>query len=148
MMGPFLIAWLVGMALSIAHQEYLVKRVDPSMLSTKSGLSPFPPKPGRLLIASGIYVGLAVLAEAPSMRLTATLLAWGYNTTIALQFAQDYAQDQKKGSVTGTIRSSGFWSPPLASGDVLFPNGGSKSANASASNTAPGSPSGGGPLVA
>lgn len=130
-MGPFLIAWLTGMTLSITHKQYLYKRVSPSELANSpTKLSPFPPKPGQLLVASGIYVGLAILAESSSLRTTATMAAWGYNIAIALQFAQDVAQDHQKGSVTGTVRNSGFWTPPTASSAVLFPNGTGGSPNA------------------
>lgn len=143
-MGSFLIAWLVGMTLSITHQEYIYKRVDPSMISTsKTAPSPFPPKPGKLVVASGIYVGLAILAEGPNTRSLATLLAWGYNLTIGLQFAQDVAQDKQKGSVTGTIRNSGFWTPPSAPDNVVFPTGKKSPTVTSSSATTPGATSGG-----
>jgi hypothetical protein len=128
-MGGFLIAWLVGMTLNVTHESYIYRRVDPQALAantTGKGPSALPPKPGKLLIASGIYVGLAVLAESQQLRSTATLAAWGYNIAIGIQFAQDVAQDKAtagSGSPTGTIKNSGFWQPPSASSDVLFPNG-------------------------
>lgn len=147
-MGSFLIAWLVGMTLSITHQEYVYKRVDPSMVSTsKTAPSPFPPKPGKLVVASGIYVGLAILAEGQNTRSLATVLAWGYNIAIGLQFAQDVAQDKTKGSVTGTIRNSGFWSPPTAPDTVVFPTG-KASPSATSSSTPTSGTGSGGPLVA
>lgn len=121
MMGPFLIAWLVGMGLNISHEAYSYKVLSgtgPNVKDVKD--SPLPPKPGRMLIASGIYVGLAVIAEAPSLRSTATLAAWGYNVAIGLQWAQEYSSEKKEGVSAG---GTSWWSPPTASGDVLFPNG-------------------------
>ena len=120
-MGPFLVAWLVGMGLNIAHGTWDYKVLSSEKVkASATGPSPLPPKPGRLLTASGIYVGLAVIAEAPSMRSTATVAAWGYNIAIALHWAQEYSDAKTQGlKITGTST----WAPPLASGDVLFPNG-------------------------
>lgn len=133
-MGPFLIAWLVGMGLSISKESYIYRTKTVNTPNATNYLeSPLPPKPGRLLVASGIYVGLAVVAEAPSMRSTATLAAWGYNVAIALNFAQIYANNKanpnnqaNNPNTTGTR----WWTPPAASGDVLFPNGTGGSPNA------------------
>lgn len=136
-MGPFLIAWLVGMGLNITHGTWDYKvlaaeKVKPS----QTGPSALPPKPGRMLTASGIYVGLAILAEAPSLRSTATLVAWGYNIAIALRWAQEYSDAKTQGiSASGTA----WWSPPTASDNVLFPNGtgGSPNDKPAAATTSP-----------
>ena len=133
-MGPFLIAWLVGMGLNISHEAYSYKVLSgtgPNTVITQQ--SPLPPKPGRMLIASGIYVGLAVLAEAPSMRSTATLAAWGYNIAIGLRWAQEYTTDKAGGIKAG---GTSWWSPPLASSDVVYPNGTGGSPNAKPTSAA------------
>ena len=145
-MGGFLIAWLVGLSLSIVNETFTYRslegqKVDPSAIK----LNPLPPKPGRLLVASGIYVGLAILAESPSMRSTATLMAWGYNVALGLRFATNYQAGQ---SLNLKGAGSFFWNPPAASSDVLFPTGGGSAPTAPVSaTTPPGNPSSG-PLVA
>lgn len=144
-MGGFLIAWLVGLTLSVAHEVYGYK-VDKA-----SNLNPLPVKPGRVLVASGIYVGLAILAESPSFRSTATLMAWGYNVAIGLKWSSEYsanqAQSKKYPGTLGAASGSSFWNPPVASSDVLFPTGKSSSAAKSSSFNSPGNPSAG-PVVA
>lgn len=144
-MGGFLIAWLVGMGLSISHEAYSYKVTSGTGANVTDTLhSPLPPKPGRLLIASGIYVGLAILAEAPSMNGTATLLAWGYNVAIALKWAQEYSNEKNTGIKAG---GTSFWNPPTASGNSLFPTGGGNTPATSTSSTTSGNTSGG-PMVA
>lgn len=142
-MGPFLIAWLVGMGLNISHDAYNYK-VSSGIGYNDPTKSPLPPKPGRLLIASGIYVGLAILAEAPNMRSTATLAAWGYNAAIGLRWASEYASNKGSNLKAG---GSAWWSPPTASGDTLFPSGTSGTPTAKPTSTTPPA-SGSGPLVA
>lgn len=140
MMGGFLLAWLVGLSLSIAHEVYSYK------VDAPSNASPLPIKPGRVMVASGIYVGLALLAEAPSARSTATLMAWGYNVAIALKWAQEYsanqAQIKKYPGTAGAASGTAFWNPPIAPATVLFPTG-SGSTTSSASSTARPTNSGG-----
>jgi hypothetical protein len=120
-MSNFLIAWLVGLSLSIAHEIYMYKVDEPS------NANPLPIKPGRVLIASGIYVGLAILAESQSFQSIAVLMAWGYNAAIALKWAQEYsankAQVKAYPGTAGAASGTAFWNPPSASGDVLFPSG-------------------------
>ena len=146
-MGPFLVAWLVGMGLNVAHGAYEQKvysGIGGKVVPPK-GASALPPKPGRLLIASGIYVGLAVLAEADSLRSTATLAAWGYNIAIGLSWADEYSKEKKEGI---TAAGSTKWNPPLNPDTSLFPVGAS-APNAKPSSTPTTPPtSGTGTLVA
>lgn len=44
-----------------------------------------PPTPGALLLPSGVYLGLAVLAEYAPAATLATILAWGFDAAVALQ---------------------------------------------------------------
>lgn len=147
-MGPFLVAWLVGMGLNIAHGAYEQKvysGIGGNVIPPKS-VSALPPKPGKLLIASGIYVGLAILAEANSLRSTATLAAWGYNVAIALSWAEEVSADRKGGiKAGGTVN----WNPPMNPDTSLFPVGASVSnAKPSSNPTTPPTTSGPGTLVA
>jgi hypothetical protein len=142
-MSGFLIAWLVGLSLSITHEIYSYKVDAPATAS------PLPIKPGRILIASGIYVGLAILAEAESFRSTATLMAWGYNIAIALRWAQEYsanqAQIKKYPGTLGAASGTAFWNPPVATDNTLFPTGAGKvpTTPTTLNTSQPGSPSGG-----
>jgi hypothetical protein len=65
----FVFAWLVGEGI-VAYR----------WLKHKA-----PPTPGALLLPSGIYLALAVLAEYQPARAFATVSAWGLNLAILLQ---------------------------------------------------------------
>lgn len=125
-MGPFLVAWLVGMGLNIGHSTYNYRILSGETSNTgpvqitNSGPNALPPKPGKLLIASGVYVGLAILAEADSLRSTATLAAWGYNVAIGLAWAQDAASAK---NLKMSVNHKATWSPPKVNDNVLFPTG-------------------------
>lgn len=125
-MGGFLVAWLVGLSLHIAQGASEWKYVTTTNNFPLTFASPLPPKPGQILIVSGIYLGLAILAENPSFRSTATLVAWGYNIAIGLAWAQNYAAEKGYAQQSnGTTPGPGtfFWMPPTASGDTVFPTG-------------------------
>jgi hypothetical protein len=142
-MGAFLIAWLVGLSLHIAQgaREWKISTGKPNHFPLTFA-SPLPPKPGQILTASGIYIGLAILAESKSLHGIALLAAWGYNTAIALTWAQNYSTEQaNKVQANGSV----FWNPPVTASTNLFPTGagaGPTAASASAPTT-PGAPSGG-----
>ena len=145
-MGPFLVAWLVGMGLNIGHGAYESKvysGIGGNVIPPK-GASALPPKPGRLLIASGIYVGLAILAESDSLRSTATLAAWGYNVAIGLTWADEYSKEHQAGIKAG---GTAMWNPPMNPDTSLFPVGAAKSANAKPSSNPTNPPSSSGTLV-
>lgn len=145
-MGGFLIAWLVGISLSIVNETFTYRSLQGEKVAPAAiKVNPLPPKPGRLLVASGVFVGLAILAESETMRSTATLMAWGYDIALGLKFATNYQAGQSL-----KIAQSGgfFWQPPTAPSDVIFPTGGGAAPTGTASfSTNPGNPSGG-PLVA
>jgi hypothetical protein len=63
--GPLVAAWLVGEGIVV----YRYVRQQSS-----------PPVPGALLATSGLFVMLALLAEAPRARFLAYALAWGFDT--------------------------------------------------------------------
>ena len=63
-MGAFVMAWLVG-------EGIIVYR---SVKQQKA-----PPGPGQLLLSSGVFVLLGLLAEAPKARPLAITLAWGFD---------------------------------------------------------------------
>lgn len=139
-MGGFLIAWLVGLGLSVAQgvHEWKVS-TGSSQAFPLTYASPLPVKPGQILIASGIYVALAIIAESQSMHNIAVLTAWAYNTAIALKWAQNYSTEK---SNKIAANGSAYWSPPAASSTSLFPSGTTATTPAS-QPTGPGTTSGG-----
>jgi hypothetical protein len=62
--GGLVLAWLVGEGIIV----YRSVRRDHS-----------PPIPGALLASSGLFVLLAILAQADTARPVATALAWGFD---------------------------------------------------------------------
>ncbi len=96
-MGPFILAWMVGEGIIIYR----------SVKTNKC-----PPGPGQLLVTSGMYVMLAMLAEVNSARYLATALAWGFN---AAAFMRLY--DPVGG------KTSGQWPPDKMPDNMVFPTG-------------------------
>lgn len=100
-MGPFIVAWLVG-------EGIIVYR---SVKKQKA-----PPGPGQLLLSSGVFVMLGILAEATTVRPLAVTLAWGFNAAALLNlFPQAEAG--------ATNQGEGKWPPPLAPNNVIVPTG-------------------------
>ena len=81
-MGSLTSAWLVGEGIVI--YRYVKMHAAP-------------PVPGALLASSGLFVLLALLAEAQPARFLANALAWGFD---AAAFFQLYASPPKAGSNT------------------------------------------------
>lgn len=98
-MGPFVMAWLVGEGILV----YRSVRRDKT-----------PPGPGILLVTSGVFVLLALLAEAEKARTLATTLAWGFD--IAAYMNLTGTQQPSKSSTTK-------WPPPIAPNTIIIPNG-------------------------
>jgi hypothetical protein len=44
-----------------------------------------PPTPGAILLPSGVYLALAIMAEYQPARFAATALAWGFDAAVLLQ---------------------------------------------------------------
>lgn len=117
-MGPFILAWMVAEGIVIYR----------SVKQQKA-----PPGPGQLLFTSGLFIMLALIAEAPKARPLATSLAWGF--VIAA-----YMHLFDKPSGTTTDKTPGKWPPELAGGTVVIPTGGSGSTPAPNTPNAPGTP--------
>jgi hypothetical protein len=110
--GLFAFAWIAG-------EGFIIWRW------VKNGA---PPTPGALLLPSAVYLGLAVLAQYQPARVTATLLAWGFDVAVVLQIV---GKEPKQ--VTG-------WPPPaITDPSVLLPTGKTtaKTASSSASPAGP-----------
>lgn len=101
-MGPFLAAWLVG-------EGIIVYR---SVKNQKA-----PPGPGQLLLSSGVFVMLALLAEAQSARKLAVTLAWGFDIAALMNLWGT------GGPKPGTVKG-GTWPPPAAQDTVIIPTSG------------------------
>ena len=103
-MGPFIAAWLVGEGIivyrSVKHQKV-------------------PPGPGQLLLSSGVFVMLALLAEAPNARKLAVTLAWGFDIAALLNL---WGTGGPKASTTPAP-----WPPGSAPATVIIPTSGTPS---------------------
>lgn len=101
-MGPFVMAWLVGEGIIIYR----------SVRQQKA-----PPGPGQLMIASGVFVLLGLLAEAPAARPLAVTLAWGFDIAAFMNIGN-------LGSPNAIGKGSpGVWPPGDAANDVIIPTG-------------------------
>lgn len=106
-MGPFVIAWLIG-------ESIIVWRW------VKAGA---PPTPGVLLLPSGMFAGLAVLAQYAPARITATAFAYAVDLAVLVNVV-----GKSPGQKTG-------WPPPMITDpNVLLPG------SSSTGTTQPGNP--------
>lgn len=98
-MGGLVAAWLVGEGI-VVYRSWKVNKV--------------PPGPGQLLLSSGVFVLLALLAEAQQARSLATVLAWGFDIAAMMNLFG-----------TGQIKAipNKNWPPQQASTQVIIPTG-------------------------
>lgn len=96
-MGPLIVAWLVGEGIIIFR----------SVKQQKA-----PPGPGQLLLSSGVFVLLALLAENTKGRSLATTLAFGFDLAA---FMNLYGTGKPKTAKTSA------WPPGKAPDTVIFP---------------------------
>lgn len=116
-MGGIALAWLFG--------ESLV-----TWRWVKAGA---PPTPGALLLSSGVFAGLALLAQAQQARTLAATLAWGFDLAIVLQLAPG-----------SKVKVATGWPPGVITDpSVILPTG--HSHTPAGFNTSPASPKAGGP---
>jgi hypothetical protein len=99
-MGPFIAAWLVGEGI-IVYRSVKVNKA--------------PPSPGGLALSSGLFIMLALLAEARSARTLAITLAWGFDIAALMNL---WGTGGPKATATGDKH----WPPPLASDTQIFPS--------------------------
>jgi xanthosine utilization system XapX-like protein len=121
-MGGFVLAWFAGESI-VVYRWVKLKA---------------PPPPGALLLASGVFVGLAVLGQYQPARMTATVAAWAFDLAILLQVV-----GKAPTQVTG-------WPPNLITDPtVLLPTGNAAAASqpAAAAPSAPAVKAKGGPAV-
>ena len=93
-------AWLVGEGIIIYRSVKLRK---------------IPPGPGELLLSSGVFVLLALLAESEKARPIAVTLAWGFDIAAFMNLGN--IATPKNAASTG-------WPPPKAPDTITIPNGG------------------------
>lgn len=94
-MGAFVMAWLVGEGIIIYR----------SVKEQKA-----PPGPGQLLLSSGVFVLLALLAESKSAKNLAITLAWGF----------DIAAFMNIGNIA-TGKGGGAWPPSQLDDTTILP---------------------------
>lgn len=100
-MGAFIAAWLTGEGI-ICYRSVREQKA--------------PPGPGQLLLSSGVFVMLALLAEAKSAKPLATTLAWGFVAAAWLNI----------GNVGGkNTKSTGKWPPAKIGPYAIIPTGNS-----------------------
>ena len=66
-----------------------------------------PPMPGQLLASSGLFVMLALLAEADRARFLASALAWGFDLAAFMNLAPTILTGQKQGTATQVTAKAG-----------------------------------------
>lgn len=98
-MGPFILAWLFGEGIIVYRS-----------VKTQNA----PPGPGQLLLTSGLFVMLAILAESQKARPLAVTLAWGFNIAALLKLFPL----PKEG-----LSAKSAWPPTKAPDTVIFPLG-------------------------
>lgn len=124
-MGPFVLAWLTGETIIIYRTAKTYKA---------------PPGPGQLLLSSGLFAILSLLAESEKARTPATIVAWGINIAAFMNLYPSTANKAGQaiakalGQVAGKT-SSQSWPPGIASNTVVIPDGTTASSSSSASGT-------------
>jgi len=104
-MMPFFFAWAIGEGIIVYRW-------------IKAGA---PPTPGALLVPSGLYLGLAIIAEADEVRPVATAFAFAVDLAVLLQIVGKEPAQQTN------------WPPVLISDPaVLLPGGGAATGNTTA----------------
>ena len=107
-MGLFMFAWLTGEGIIVWRW-------------VKNGA---PPTPGALLLPSGVYLALAILAEYQPARFAAVALAWGFDVAVLLQVV-----GKAPAQATG-------WPPPkITNPDIVLPGGSSSTGTATGAAT-------------
>jgi len=104
-MGPFLLAWIVGEGI-ISYRA--VKRQKA------------PPGPGQLLLSSGVFVILGIIAESPAARPLAITLAWGFDIAAFMNLFGVGGEIKEQPGGNG---NPGTWPPKLAPNTVIIPSG-------------------------
>lgn len=100
-MGAFVMAWLVAEGLIVYR----------SVKETKA-----PPGPGQLLVSSGAFVLLGLLAEAQAARPLAITLAWGFDIAAYFNIVPGATGEPKTLPVK-------LWPPAQAPDTVILPTG-------------------------
>ena len=120
-MGAFVAAWLTGEGI-IAYRS--VKK------------NHAPPWPGEMLIASGIFVLLGLLAESQRARPIAVTLAWGFDIAALMNLFPTNPNPLANVNVIP-------WPPPTAQNTQVIPDGkwsatsGSSSSSSNSNTTTP-----------
>ncbi len=104
-MGPFVLAWLIGNGIITYRQA---KELH------------MPPSPRALLAASGLFVGLAILAEYRPARGVATAFAFGIDLAVLLQVLPG---SKSPNAITSNASAKGWAGLGLAGNTVVIPDG-------------------------
>lgn len=117
-MGPFIAAWLVGEGIIVYRSIRGQRHLGPGGRIINN---PYPPGPGQLLLSSGVFVMLALLAEAQSARKLAVTLAWGFDLAALMNL-------WGTGGPKPKTAETAVWPPSPAPSTVVIPTSGTPSA--------------------
>jgi hypothetical protein len=120
-MGGFVLAWLAGEGI-ISYRAIKQNHA--------------PPGPGQLLISSGVFVLLALLAESENARPIAVTLAWGFDIAAFINLFNITPGAGLLGGAEAVVNKAGPWPPGLAPNTVVIPTG-----NLTAETATPNAPS-------
>lgn len=99
-MGGIVVAWLVGEGI-IVYRTWKKSKA--------------PPGPGQLLLSSGLFVFLALIAESDRARTLATVLAWGFDIAAFMNIAN------VGGPSAETEANFNPWPPPVLPDTKTWP---------------------------
>jgi HAMP domain-containing protein len=123
-MGPFVLAWLTGEGIIIYRTAKIYSA---------------PPGPGQLILSSGLFAMLSLIAESEKARTPVTIVAWG---VVIASFMNLFANAPTKiGQAFGNVAEavvtgkSQHWPPGIATNTVVIPDGTSASSQSSTSSS-------------
>jgi len=110
MNGLFVLAWFTGEAI-ITYRSVKEQHM--------------PPSPRQLLVASGLFIGCAIVAEYQPARAAATAFAWAVDLAVLMQVLPG---SKTPAAITPDSKAAGWSGIGLAGNTVIIPDGTAASA--------------------